>query len=330
MREKIITLLRNNIGKAVSGEDISRNLSISRTAVWKHIQQLKNSGYDIESVYKKGYILHSPPDLLLPHEITASLKTKWLGHNIIYQHSVKSTNDTAKQAALDNVPHGTIIVAEEQKGGRGRIDRGWFSPLSQGIWFSVILRPPFLPYDAPKFTLLMAVVMAKALERYPGVKTGIKWPNDILYDDRKLVGILTEMNAQMEAINYIVIGVGVNVSVTESMLPDDIKDKATSLDIIKGAKTDRVKLLTEILKVLEDTYDKTVKTGFGAVLDEWRDNSVTLGRDVKVLAPDTQFDGKALDIDDMGALLVEKDDGSVEKVLAGDVSVRGLESGKYV
>ena len=330
MRGKIINLLRKNMGKPVSGEEISRQLSISRTAVWKHIQHLKNSGYEIESIYKKGYILHSPPDLLLPAEISANLKTKWLSHNIIYQNSVKSTNDVAKQAALDNCPHGTIVVAEEQTGGRGRIDRGWFSPLGGGVWFSIILRPPFLPHEAPKFTLFMATVLTQAFAKYPGVKVDIKWPNDILCQNKKLVGILTEMNAQMEAINYIVIGAGINVCVPEDLLPEELKGKAGSLCEFTCEQIDRVQLLTSVLKEFELLYDKTVKEGFSYMLGEWKKHCITLGRTVKVIAPDETFTGIALDIDEMGALLVKKHDGNIQKVLAGDVSVRAADGEGYI
>lgn len=330
MREKIVSLLRQNMGKAVSGEEISRKLNVSRTAIWKHIQQLKHAGYEIESIYKKGYILHSPPNLLLPGEIIAKLKTKWLGHNIIYESSVTSTNDVAKRAALDNCPHGTIVIAEQQTGGRGRIDRGWFSPFGHGVWFSIILRPPFLPHEAPKFTLFMATVLAQTFEKYPGIKVDIKWPNDIICQGKKLVGILTEMNAQMEAINYLVIGAGVNVSVASEMLPDEIKDKAGSLEDFAGQPVDRVELLASILKDFEQLYDKTVKDGFAPMLEEWKKYCVTLGSNVRVIAPDETFTGYAVEIDEMGALLVRRDDGSIQKVLAGDVSIRSADGKNYV
>ena len=330
MRDKIINLLRQNIGKPVSGEEISKIISISRTAVWKHIQQLKNSGYDIESVYKKGYILHATPDKLLPNEVLASLKTKWLGHNVIYHTSVNSTNDIAKKAALDNCPNGTIIIAEEQVSGKGRISRGWFSPLSAGVWFSIVLRPPFLPHDAPKFTLLMAVALAKAFDAYPGIKVGIKWPNDILVQGKKIVGILTEMNAEMEAINYIVIGTGINVNVSKEIMPDDIKDKAASLSDFTDKTVDRIKVITAVLKSLEDIYEKTVAEGFAYMFEEWKKYTITLGKTVSVVAPDETFLGVAENIDEMGALLVKRENGVIERVLAGDVSIRASNKENYI
>lgn len=323
-------LLRKNIGQPVSGEEMSQKLSISRTAIWKHIQNLKHSGYDIRAVYKKGYTLYSSPDLLLPNEILTKLTTKSLGRNIIYQTSVDSTNNIAKKAAFDGCEHGTIVVAEEQVGGKGRLARGWFSPLGRGIWFSLVLRPPFLPQEAPKFTLLMAVALAQAFEKYPEVKIAIKWPNDILLNERKLVGILTEMNAEMEAINYIVIGTGINVNVPKDIAPQDIQDKLVSLADVCSNAIDRVKLLTVILKELEELYEKVLQEGFSFVLDRWREYSVTLGSKVKVIAPGETFVGLAKDIDESGALVVEKDDGTSQKVLAGDVSIRAAHSDKYI
>lgn len=330
MREKIIAMLRKNMGKPVSGEEISKQLSVSRTAVWKHIQQLKQAGYEIEPQYKKGYVLHSLPDLMLPVEIAAKLQTKWLGKNIIYKDSLRSTNDLAKQAALDDCPHGTIVVTEEQTGGRGRTNRGWFSPYGAGVWFSIVLRPPFLPHEAPKFTLFMAAVLAHAFKEYPGVAVDIKWPNDILCNGKKLVGILTEMSAQMESINYIVIGTGINIKVTQDLLPDDLKDKAGSLCDFATDSIDRVELLANVLKVFEDFYEDAVKNGFAHVLDEWRKHCITLGSDVMVIAPDESFAGQAKDIDEMGALLVKRKDGIMQKVLAGDVSVRAADGRGYV
>lgn len=330
MREKIIDLLRKNMGQPVSGEEMSQKLSISRTAIWKHIQALKQAGYDIQAVYKKGYTLYSSPDLLLPNEVLSKLTTKWLGRNILYQTSVDSTNSIAKQAAFDGCAHGTIVVAEEQVGGKGRLARGWFSPLGRGIWFSMVLRPPFLPQEAPKFTLLMAVALAQAFKKYPGVEIGIKWPNDVLLNERKLVGILTEMNAEMEAINYIVIGTGINVNVPKEIAPKEIQDKLVSLADFSDKPIDRVKLLTVILKEVEDLYDKVLQEGFSFVLQKWREVSITLHSRVKVIAPDETFIGMAKDIDENGALLVEKDDGTIQRVLAGDVSIRAANSDKYI
>ncbi len=330
MRDEIIDLLRASQGEPISGEDISQRFSVSRTAIWKHIQALRQDGYDIESVYKKGYILRGAPDLLLPGEISARLETKWLGRHIIYEKSLSSTNDLAKRAALDGCPHGTVVLSEEQVTGRGRIARGWFSPFAAGIWCSMVLRPPLMPHEAPKFTLLMAVALTETFLKYPGIKVAIKWPNDILCQGKKLVGILTEMNAEMQAINYLVVGTGINVNIKKDCFPEDIKDKAASLADFTGKKIDRVVLLATMLKKVEELYDDALKNGFAGLLDKWRGFSATLGKEVRVIAPDETFTGRALDIDASGALVVERANGARETVLAGDVSIRAANGDSYV
>ena len=213
-----------------------------------------------------------------------------------------------------------MVVAEEQGAGKGRLSRGWFSPHGKGIWFSVIIRPPFLPQDAPKCTLMAAVAIVRAARKY-GLDVGIKWPNDILYDGKKLVGILTEMNAEMERINYIVIGTGINVNLWPEDFPEDVRDIATSLAMAKGEAIPRKELFAHILNAFDDLYQAVLREGFAPVLDEWRKYTITLGRLVNVIGVNETFYGTAVDIDSDGALLIETDDG-IKRVLAGDVSIR--------
>lgn len=321
MRSTILELLRNTAGKYISGEEIAKKLQVSRTAVWKHIRELKQAGYAIESHSRKGYALLDAPDLLLPNEIKNNLKSKLLGQQIEYEEEVGSTNNEAKILAANGVKDGTIVVSEMQKNGRGRISRGWFSPYGKGIWCSVILKPNFLPQDAPKCTLMAAVAVTKAIYNITNVKVGIKWPNDILYNGKKLVGILTEMNAEMDRINYIVIGMGINVNLDEKDFPDELQEIATSLSTIKEEKISRVKLLCEILKQLEKLYQEAMEKGFTEILTEWKKYSITLGQHVNVIGLNHTFDGIAVDIDKDGALLV-KTDKEIKTVLAGDVSIR--------
>lgn len=322
MRKKILELLRRSGGEPVSGEEISRLLDVSRTAVWKHIQTLKSAGYAIDSVPKKGYILKEAPDRLFPQEILSRLQTKWLGRNICYRDSVDSSNNLAKALANEGAENGLLVVAEEQGAGKGRLSRGWISPYAKGIWFSVVLRPPFLPEEASKCTLLAAVAVVKAINKIPGVRAAIKWPNDILLLGRKLVGILTEMNAEFGHINYVVIGIGINTNATPDDYPEEVRELAVSVCDAAKADFTRVDLLCDILKNMEELYEAAVSEGFGAVLQEWREYSCTLGQQVKVIAPDVTYFGTAVDIDSEGLLLVRKEDGSVEKVVAGDVSIR--------
>ena len=322
MRKKILELLRKSGERPLSGEEISRQLEVSRTAIWKHIQTLKNVGYDIESVPKKGYILKESPNRLFPQEILSRLQTRWLGHNICYRDSIDSTNTLAKGLANEGCPNGLVVVAEEQGAGKGRLSRGWISPYAKGIWFSVVLKPPFLPQEASKCTLLAAVAVVKAVNKIAGVHAAIKWPNDILLMGRKLVGILTEMNAEFGHINYVVIGTGINTNATPDDYPEDVKDIAVSVADAATEQFTRVDLLCDILKNMEDLYEKALLDGFAPILEEWRKYSCTLGQEVKVMAPDCTYFGKAEDIDEDGLLIVRKVDGTLEKVMAGDVSIR--------
>lgn len=322
MRRHILDLLKANRGIPVSGELISGKLQVSRTAVWKHIQGLKNDGYIIESVPKKGYILREAPDRVFPQEILSGLGTKWLGHNICYRDSVDSSNNLAKALAGEGCPDGTIVVAEEQGAGRGRLTRGWVSPHGKGLWFSVVLQPPFLPQEASKCTLMAAVAVVRAVNKIRGVEAAIKWPNDILLGGRKLAGILTEMNAEFGHINYIVIGIGINTNASPNDYPEEVRDIAISAADAARERFTRVGLLCDILLNLEDLYEKAVIDGFAGVLEEWRKYSCTLGQEVKVFSPDEVYSGKAVDIDEDGLLLVRRDCGSLTKVVAGDVSIR--------
>ena len=322
MRKRILDLLRNSGGEPVSGEEISRQLEVSRTAIWKHIQTLKNEGYDIESVLKKGYILREAPNRLFPQEILSRLQTKWLGRNICYRDSVDSSNNLAKTLANEGCENGLVVVAEEQGAGKGRLSGGWISPYAKGIWFSVVLKPPFLPQEASKCTLLAAVAVVKAINKIAGVQAAITWPNDILLLGRKLVVILTEMNAEFGHINYVVIGTGINTNATPADYPEEVRHLAVSVCDAATEPFTRVQLLCDILKNMEDLYETAVHEGFAPVLAEWRKYSCTLGQDVKVIAPDMTYYGKAEDIDEEGLLIVRKEDGTLEKVVAGDVSIR--------
>ena len=321
MRSKILQLLRANQGY-FSGEEISRQLAVSRTAIWKHIQALKEDGYEIESHPRLGYRLTQVPDLLLPAEIQSRLKTKLFGRSIIQHYpELESTNNEAKRLAAGGCPEGTLVLAEAQGAGRGRLSRGWFSPHAKGIWLSVVLRPPFSPQEAPKCTMMAAIAVNRAIRRVAKIDSGIKWPNDILCGGKKLVGILTEMSAEMDAINYVVIGMGINVNIAQEEFPDDIANIATSLSILAGRTISRMELLLAILEDLEEVYQTVVSEGFKNILQDWRSQSITLGQTVDVIGINHRFSGVAVDIDEEGALLVRTDVG-IERVIAGDVSIR--------
>ena len=268
MRSKILDLLREAGDSYLSGEEMAKRLGVSRTAVWKHIQELRRDGYDIVSHSRSGYSLQSAPDTLRPEEIKNGLRTRRIGREIRFYPTVDSTNLEAKRLAQQGAPDGLIVVAEEQGKGRGRLERSFFSPAGKGIWFSVILRPDFLPQEAPKCTLLSAVAVAQAAEDF-GMKGGIKWPNDVLADGRKLVGILTEMSAEMERIHYVIIGTGINVNIAEEDFPEDLRDKATSLSQLKGEEIPRAAFFRAVLEHMDALYDSILREGFASRWGRW-------------------------------------------------------------
>lgn len=321
MRARILKLLRQQSQDYLSGEEISRQLAVSRTAVWKHIQELKNHGYEIEAHPRKGYRLKSRPDLLLPEEIRAGLATQLLGKQIVHFYDTSSTNNEAKRLAADDAIEGTIVVSEAQTLGRGRLNRGWFSPPGGGVWVSVILRPPFPPQEAPKCTLMAAVATVEAIREASGLNCGIKWPNDILWQGRKLVGILTEMSAEMDAINFVVLGIGINVSLQESDFPEELRNIGASVSMGAEREVSRVEVLQKLLERLEYWYQVVKQEGFEPVLEAWRRESVTLGQPVRVLAGEETYDGVAEELAEDGSLLVRTENG-LRRVLAGDVSLR--------
>ncbi|WP_292300929.1 biotin--[acetyl-CoA-carboxylase] ligase [Megasphaera sp.] len=320
MRQDILDFLIQHKDEFVSGQQISEQLGISRTAVWKHIRVLKQRGYVIESYTKKGYCLREAPELLSEQAIEEGLSTKVVGRHIVYRERVDSTNNVAKKLADEGAPEGTIVVAEEQTGGRGRINRLFLSPFAKGVWFSLILRPNIPPMEVSKMTLLAAVAVARAIRHHGLTDCGIKWPNDILVKGRKMVGILTELNGSAEKVNYIIMGIGVNTGITAEDLSKDLQPIVTSF-AREGVRVSRLALLETLLKEIEGLYQTVCRDGFAPVLAEWRALSCMLGQDVTVTSIDKTFSGKAVDIDENGNLLVATPEG-VEVVMAGDIHVR--------
>ena len=331
MRAKVLGLLRSAGEKYISGEEMAEQLGVSRTAVWKHIQELRNEGYQIESQPRSGYVLKEAPDSLNASEIGHGLQTELIGQKdrIHTFRQVDSTNNVAKKlirkmeadherSKLD----GLVVAAESQTGGRGRLERSFFSPAGKGIWFSLVLCPPFAPQEAPKCTLLAAVAVTEAMYEL-GLQPGIKWPNDIVYEGRKLVGILTEASCDIDRIKHIIIGIGINANIKAEEFPEDLREKAVSMEILKGKPVPRVQFFQSVLRKLEHWYKIAVQEGFGPVFEAWRRYSVTLGQEVRVIGvrDGEEFTGLAVDIDDYGALLVETGSG-VKTVMAGDVSIR--------
>lgn len=319
VKSEILSLLKKSQPGFVSGEELSSTLNVSRTAVWKHINALREDGYSIESHPRVGYRLVSVPDRLYPDEITAGLKTRVLGKSVVYFAQIDSTNNAAKELAAAGVPEGTVVVAEEQTGGRGRLGRTWYSPAGVGIWLSAILRPDINPLDAPKITLITAVALARTLALYPGVTPGIKWPNDILVEGRKIAGILTEMNAELDRVNFIVLGIGINVNTNSVEMPDELSKIATSLQIVTGRRVDRLGLITKMLANLEELYFMFIEGRFPSIIREWKEFSVTLGQTVRIVNPKgDMIEGLAQDLDNDGALILKTGHGR-KRITAGEI-----------
>lgn len=320
MRNEILEYFRKADGKFVSGEQISQDLGVSRTAIWKQINVLKSRGYIFESSTRKGYRLIYAPNLLTPLEIESVLHTDTFGRRVVYLETTASTNEEAKRIAREGAEEGTIVVAEEQTSGHGRLTRNFYSPFAKGIWFSLILRPRFLPMEAAKCTLLAGVGVCRAIRRMGLPECGIKWPNDILCRGKKMVGMITEMSASMEKIDYIIIGIGINTGAKKEEFPEAFRESATSF-ANEGVEVSRKELLAAVLSELEKEYRIAQTEGFDKVLEDWKALSVTIGQDVRVIFNEDSFTGRAVDIDKDGCLLVDTGD-KIERVIAGDVSIR--------
>lgn len=327
MKDAILRMLKNN-SAYLSGEEISNALGVSRTAIWKHMRTLKSEGYVIESQTKVGYRLLQVPDRLYPEEIKAYLKTAQIGQTIIYQDTVDSTNIKAKDVAEKSVADGTVVIAEMQTGGKGRLGRLWHSPHGTGIWMSILVKPDILPMDASKITLLTAVSVAQGIEQELGVRPGIKWPNDILIRGKKVCGILTELKADMDRVHYLIVGMGINVNDNE--FPGDLTRIATSLKLETGIDINRAKMTAAILNSWEKNYFDFLQNGFSKIRSAWKEYSINLGAEVTVDTIKDVIQGIAVDIDHDGALLVEDQRGIVHQILAGDVSLRKSEINQEV
>ncbi|MGI9951620.1 biotin--[acetyl-CoA-carboxylase] ligase [Moorellaceae bacterium AZ2] len=321
-RHQVLAELRRHQGEYVSGQELSRKLGLSRTSIWKHIQALRQEGYQISASTRRGYILLNTPDCFYPEEVVAGLRTSWLGRPFYYYDEVGSTNQVAKDLADAGAPEGTVVVAESQRSGRGRLGRSWFSPGGKGIWVSTILRPRVAPVQLPQLSLLAAVALREAIEETTGLRPGIKWPNDLLLRGRKIAGILTEMRAEMDTTQYVVLGTGVNVNLGPDDFTPEIQSLATSLQLELGRKIARLPLLQALLYHLERWYECWQEEGFAPVGQAWRRASITLGRPVRVMTPERVYEGRAVDIDEEGALLVKDAAGRLRRFNYGEISLR--------
>lgn len=323
-------MLKNSKDTFISGQLISQKLEVTRTTVWKYVKDLKDEGYNIQSSSKKGYMLLQTQDILNSYEIGHNLHTKHLGKEIYYLKTVDSTNSYSKKIAIDGCKDGTLVVAGAQTSGRGRMGRTWESKDNKGIWMSLILKPEILPSRVQIITLAASIAVVEGIRGATGIKTGIKWPNDIIANGKKICGILTEMNSELDRVNYIILGIGININHDVKDFEPELKDRATSLKMLKHSQDRcnkeiiRSNIIKEILQEFERLY-KNIKDGeTDIVLKEWKEASITLGREIKIVLENNEYIGTALDVTSDGKLVVEDLNGVVHELISGEVSIRGM------
>ena len=321
MKAEILKMLRETDGY-VSGQELCNKFGVSRTAVWKAINQLKENGYEIEAVQNKGYHLLSAPDIMDKTELESIHATEWAGCEIYYFDSIDSTNTKAKELAEEGHPSGTLVVADRQTAGKGRRGRSWESPTGIGIFMTLMLKPEINPNNASMLTLVAAMATTRAIRRVTGVPAMIMWPNDIVMNGKKVCGILTEMSAQFDYINHIVIGIGINVHNED--FSEEIAKTASSLYLESGQHIHRASLIEAFLEEFEDVYAEYLKTeDMEGLQKEYDAMLVNRGRQVCVLDPKEPFEGKAMGITKKGELIVDTWE-SRKLVSSGEVSVRGI------
>ncbi|MBO6015072.1 MAG: biotin--[acetyl-CoA-carboxylase] ligase [Lachnospiraceae bacterium] len=322
MKTQILELLKSS-EDYVSGQELCDRFGVSRTAVWKVINKLKQEGYGIESVQSKGYRLVGKQDVLSAEEITGELATRWIARPTFFLPTVTSTNVIAKSRLEDGEKSGLLVVADEQTGGRGRRGRQWLSPKGEAIYMTLALRPEIAPGKASMLTLVMAYAVCSAIRDVTGLDARIKWPNDIVVGSRKVCGILTEMNAEPDYIHSLVIVVGINANQTR--FDEAIREVATSLRMEVGDSVRRVPIVTKTMEHFENVYEEFLRCqNLSFMRDDYNRMLANPGREVVVHEPAGQYEGIAEGINDEGELLVKRPDGGRTQVYAGVVSVRGL------
>jgi BirA family biotin operon repressor/biotin-[acetyl-CoA-carboxylase] ligase len=302
---------------------LAQRLGLSRAAVWARIEDLRRLGYDITASPHGGYRLVGAPDLLHADDLQARLgATTGIGRDIRVFRETVSTNDVADKLGRDGVREGAVVFAETQTGGRGRLGRKWVSPAGKGLWFSVLLRPPWGPQDSTRLTLLGVTAVARALREATGCVAEVKWPNDLLLRGRKVAGILLELLAETDRIRHAVLGIGVDVNLVAEDFPAEIRRQATSLRLELGRAVDRAGLAVAVLRELDRDYRRALAGQFEAVAAEWESLCSTLGQYVAIRMGDRTVEGRAEAVDAGGALLVRTEFGRLERVSGGDVTLR--------
>src|ERR1051326_3232950 len=318
---EILTALRS-ASERVSGADLAEQLGVSRAAVWARIEELRSLGYDIEASPHSGYRLMHAPDVLHADDLLSRLgKTRTVGRDIRVFQETTSTNDIIDKLAHDGVKEGVVVFAESQTKGRGRLGRKWVSPARRGLWFSELLRPRLRPQAVTQLTIAAATALVRAIRSQTGLAPEIKWPNDVYLRGKKVAGILTEMNGEIDTVKYVILGIGLDVNLGANEFPADLRKLATSLKIESGEPLDRAELAAEILRELDRDYTRVCTGQFEAVAAEWEERCNTIGRSVAIAVGDRRLQGRAESIDADGALLLRTQHGHLERILSGNVTL---------
>jgi BirA family transcriptional regulator, biotin operon repressor / biotin---[acetyl-CoA-carboxylase] ligase len=319
VRQALLDAFKNANGNFISGEKLAQNIGCSRTAIWKHIEDLKKEGFHVEAVRKKGYRLLEQSNKLSENEIYLGLETEEIGRSVYFFESVTSTQKVAKEYAMNGAKHGTLIVADEQTEGRGRMVRKWYSPKGTGIWASFILRPDIQIQHAPQLTLLSAVAVVQAIKKVTHITPEIKWPNDILISGRKVCGILTELQAEEDRIQSVILGIGINVNQDKNDFSAEIIKKATSLKIELGKTVNRSSLIQSLCYYIEQLLHLYISEGFTPIKSLWETYAVSIGKRISARTVKGTFDGVALGINNEGVLLLKQDNGDIVEIISADI-----------
>lgn len=323
---KILKIL-NEEQEFVSGEFIANKLGITRAGVWKYISKLKNMGYEIISVNNKGYLLKDNKNLYNQFEILKNLHTDFIGKNIIFFDSIDSTNIYAKNLAYEGTKEGTVIISNTQINGKGRLEKQWISEKDSGIYMSIILRPNIELINCNQITLITSIALCRVLKSL-NLETYIKWPNDIILNNKKISGILIELSAEIEKVNYIIVGVGINVN--NKSIDENIKDKATSIFLETKNMFSRVQIIQSFLFEFEKMYTQYIKnSNFNEFLDEYKELCINLGKEVKIFSKDKEDFGKIVGITEYGQLIFLNNKNEEIKIISGEVSIRNID-GSYI
>jgi len=315
-RDKILSLFRSNPDVFVSGQEISQSLNISRAAVWKQVELLRDQGFEIEAQRSKGYRLVDGPDLLIATDIEAGLDCQFIGTSLVCLPEIDSTNARVRQLAEQDAAEGTVVIADRQSAGKGRLGRRWESPSAVNLYCSILLRPQIPVQQAPQLTFLSAVAVAETLKQRYQLSVKVKWPNDVLVSGKKIAGLLNEMNAETEQIHFVILGIGVNLNMTADQFPEELNYPATSVLLERGEEIDRVAFIREFLQRIDRYYAEFLQDGFGPIRRRWEALCDLMNQRVQI---DQGLQGTVVGLDTDGALRLQLDDGRVERIIAGDV-----------